>query len=139
MAKKITKEIVQQIPFLHGGIMFYFTDDKKFLYFRKQYKSSTNEDIKLARKSSTPIQLSPLELLCAILRESLTEQNIGNFCKEPIVRYNMTSEEFLSKHFTPHYSKRFTKYQGTIKGEDFWVKEYRHFPATPQNLSVFQM
>lgn len=139
MIKKITKETVNEIPFLRGGVLYYFTGDKKFLYFRKQYKSTTNQDIKLARQRSTPITLSPLEVLCCVLRESITEKNIAAFYKHSILRFDSTSEEFLKKYLSPHYMKRFTKYKGTIHGDDFWVKEYRHFEASPRNMAIFQM
>lgn len=136
---KPTLEDLRKIPFPSGGLMLYFTGDKKFLYIRSQNKHNLKEAIQIAKRSGRTITLYPMEISVAHMREGLTEQNVGLYYEKDVLRFNMTSEEFCKEYFDEPIAVLHSKVKGTMKGEEFWVKKYIFYDGTQKNMRVFQV
>lgn len=137
-ATKPTLEELKKIPFPKNGGMFYFTEDKQFLYFRVENKHDLKQRIEVARKSGKKVNLYPMQVSVAYMREGLTEQNIGNFYQENIMRFNMSSKAFLEEYLDEPIGVHHNKVKGTMKGEEFWVKKYVFYDGTEKNFRVFR-
>lgn len=139
-ATRPTLEDLRKIPFPSGGGMFYFVDDKQFLYFRIENKSDLKQKIEVAKRSGKRVNMYPMQLSVAYMRKGLTEQNVGAFYEQKIMRFNMSSEDFVKEYLDGNpIGVKHNKSKGTMKGEEFWVSKYVFYDGTEANFRIFRV
>ena len=137
MKTQVKDNDLQTYTFLSHGTMLYFEQDKQFLYFIKEQTPHLMEKMQYARQSKTPYTIYPYEVTVAILRKNVTEETIGKYFKEEILRFSGTSTEFLAKYFDTPYYLRHCKTKGTMQLTDYIVKTWQRYYGTKKNTSVF--